>query len=254
MFIDVKTFVLLFSRMWLLKPLEHNSQYSDASFYFSGFGCNFMFTNGLVTNTLNFTILRRGRVVGLLSAFFWAGSSVFSAIYGGLFDTIPNEVGNLKGYFLTVAVIFGLTSLLAIFAMRQYPITHHIEEYLKQYQRDHSDISDQDDSDKAPPLEKTSLLSSRAKRGSEVPKLSFGDISFFSLWTNMEFHLLFWPCVFCNGIQTAVIFNMSTYFESFSLMDYIGRQNLIMFPLGIFHSAELLFCRSSEQNGADPYR
>ena len=171
--------------------------------------------------------------MGLLSAFFWAGSSVFSAIYEGQFDTVPDKVGNLKGYFLTVGIIMALTSILSIFSMRQYPITHHIEEYLKQYQRDTSDISDQDDSGKAPPLEKTSLLTSRAKRGTEVPKLSFGDINFFSLWKNTDFHLLFWPCIFCNGIQTAVIFNMSTYFESFSLMDYIGEQKLFLIGIHV---------------------
>ena len=102
---------------------------------FSGFGANFLFTNGLVTNTQNFTILRRGRVVGLLSSFFWAGSSVFSAIYEGIFDTVANKVGNLDNYFIFTSIVFGVVAFLALLFMRHYSLTHEVEEYLKEYQQ-----------------------------------------------------------------------------------------------------------------------
>ena len=195
-----------------------------------GFGSNFLFTNGLVTNTLNFTILRRGRVVGLLSAFFWAGSSVFSAIYEGIFDTASNQIGKLDKYFIFTAITFGALSILSLLFMRQYPLTHEVEEYLKEYQKEKGDFY-ANQNHQAPPLEK-SLTSTRKRSKTKVPRLSYGDLNFLGLMTNSDFHLLIWPCIFCNGIQTTVIFNLSTYFESFSLMKYIGEMhNHILFLL-----------------------
>ena len=179
-----------------------------------------MFTNGLVTNTLNFTIFKRGRVVGILSAFFWAGSSVFSAIYEEIFDTVPKKTGDLKNYFIFTSCVFGSVAFLAMLFMRHSPLTHEMEAYLKEYQREKTDEQD----DYGPPLEKSTTI--RSKMKTEVPNLLYGDLSFIDVITNSDFHLLFWPCVFCNGIQTSVIFNLSTYFESFSLMTYIGKPQI----------------------------
>ena len=204
----------------------HVHKYISNLLHFLGFGANFLFTNGLVTNTLNFTIFTRGRVVGILSAFFWAGSSVFSAIYEGIFDTVPNKIGDLKNYFIFTSCVFGSVAFLALLFMRHFPLTHEMEAYLKEYQREKTDEQD----DHGPPLEKS--ISMRSKMKTEVPKLLYGDLSFTNLITNLDFHLLFWPCVFCNGIQTAVIFNLSTYFESFSLMKYIGKTQIAVADTG----------------------
>ena len=195
---------------------------------FTGFGSNFLFTNALVTNTLNFTILRRGRVIGLLIAFFWVGSSVFSAIYEGIFHPVTAIEGNLFGYFVLGGTCFAVISILSLIFTRQYPIQHTIPE-----------LSAQSDSENKGLLD--NIKRSDAKRN--LPKLSHGDLSFLELWTNVDYHLVFWPSIFCNGIQFVIIFNMSTYFESFSMMDYIGKEVLGV-PVQHFQAKALLMIDS----------
>ncbi len=213
---------------------------------FAGFGSSFLFTNALVTNTLNFTIMRRGRVVGLLSAFFWAGSSIFSAIYVGVYNTDPSERGDLQGYFFMGATCFAVVSILSLIFTRQYPITHDVETYIKQYEDEETKLVDKkieeaellatgshkttakETKDSEREMERSvhvlelSTHTQRTIMSRYLPNLSYGDLSFLELTLNVDFHLIFWPCVLCQAIQFTVIFNMSTYFESFDMMDQIG--------------------------------
>ena len=147
-------------------------------------------------------------MIGLLIAFFWVGSSVFSAIYEGIFHPVTGDEGNLLGYFVLDGTCFAVTSILSLIFTRQYPIQHTIPEVSEESESEHKGLLD-------------NVKRSDAKRN--LPKLSHGDLSFLELWTNVDYHLVFWPSIFCNGIQFVIIFNMSTYFESFSLMEYIGK-------------------------------
>ena len=191
-------------------------------------------------------MLRRGRIVGLLSAFFWAGNSIFSAIYEGVFNTDPTRRGNLEGYFFMGATCFALVSVLSLIFTRHYPITHDVERYIKEHEEEkmhlleksvketeengaNNKYHEQDTERHGNPevnIPTNALeLSTRTERtilSRYVPNLSYGDLSFLELWVNLDFHLVFWPCVLCQAIQFTVIFNMSTYFEAFDMMDQIG--------------------------------
>ena len=200
-----------------------------------------------MTNTLNFTILKRGQVVGLLSAFFWAGSSIFSAIYVEVYNPDPSRRGNLEDYFFMGACCFAAVSVLSLMFTRQYPITHDVERYIKEFEDEKAHLlankkieeaellATQESSDfcskeiKVDGRERSDSvleLSTRTQRtilSRHVPNLSYGDLPFLDLCMNTDFQLIFWPCVLCQSIQFTVIFNMSTYFEAFDMKQLIGK-------------------------------
>ena len=182
--------------------------------------------------------------MGLLSAFFWAGNSIFSAIYVGIYNTDPTKRGNLEGYFFMGATCFAIVSVLSLIFTRHYPITHDVEQYIKEYEDEKMHLLDEraketqeikenetnvernnDSETENKETENILELSTGAQRtllSRYVPNLSYGDLPFTDLWINLDFHLIFWPCVLCQAIQFTVIFNMSTYFEAFDMMDQIG--------------------------------
>ena len=143
------------------------------------------------------------------------------------------------------ATCFAVVSVLSLLFTRYYPITHDVERYIKQYEEEkvylmdksvketeenteniHNEL-DVERNENPEPKETTNILelstgTERTILSHYVPNLSYGDLSFINLWINLDFHLVFWPCVFCQAIQFTVIFNMSTYFESFDMMNQIG--------------------------------
>ena len=164
-----------------------------------------------------------------------------------VYNTDPTKRGNLEGYFLMGATCFAIVSVLSLIFTRHYPITHDVERYIKEYENEkihllderaketqeikqsgnETDMERNNDSElENKETDNILELSTGAQRtllSRYVPNLSYGDLPFTDLWINLDFHLIFWPCVLCQAIQFTVFFNMSTYFEAFDMMDQIGK-------------------------------
>ena len=184
--------------------------------------------------------------MGLLSAFFWAETASSVPSMSDFTTLTPRNEVTWKGTSSWVQPVLPLFSILSLIFTRRYPITHDVERYIKEYEDEKMHLLDKDakgatdyvkeNNDEEPETDIDSHIEKKEPEnitelstGTErtllsryVPNLSYGDLSFLDLWINLDFHLIFWPCVLCQAIQFTVIFNMSTYFEAFDMMDQIG--------------------------------
>jgi hypothetical protein len=57
-----------------------------------GFGAIFSYMAAMMTNVVNFSLVHRGKVVGILDASFSGGPALMALIYGEFFVKVYNDI------------------------------------------------------------------------------------------------------------------------------------------------------------------
>ena len=146
----------------------------------------------------NFHPKHRGKVVGLLDASFSAGPALVSLLYGVLFKhghEKDEQNQDLKGFYLTSAIAFGAVGLLGTLFLRECPY-----DGIEKYQELSDDIAVVGEPSVGPQRD--------------------GNLTGFKLLKQVNFHFLFWPYLFCAGLQLTFQTNITAYLKSYDLEQY----------------------------------
>ncbi|XP_060069140.1 uncharacterized protein LOC132549244 [Ylistrum balloti] len=181
-------------------------------FFLCGLGSVFTYMVALNTNAINFHPKHRGKIVGILNAFFAGSPSVFSALY---FHVIgkddPKSADSFSTLMLVFAVCFVVIDILCIAFMRVYPRTEpadkitpdvkvdgnsdgSIHVYNKGFNGDDVSV----DKGLSEQNENTDDLKT-SSIDSAVPNYSIpGDMSLLKILTTLDYHLLTWLFTFAS--------------------------------------------------------
>lgn len=115
--------VLAYTLLW--STPKYVSFYQDKSwlmaiyFFLSGLGSVFTYMVALNTNVINFDEKHRGKIVGLLNAFFAGSPSIFAVIYYHVIGD-PTSTESFSTFMLLFAIAFGVTDVICMFFLRIY--------------------------------------------------------------------------------------------------------------------------------------
>ncbi|KAL5011011.1 hypothetical protein ScPMuIL_013316 [Solemya velum] len=122
--ISLTGYMLLWSTTKLQAFYRPRSWLMGILFFLTGLGSIFTYMVALNTNCINFDKKHRGKIIGLLNAFFSGSPSIFAVIYYNVFshgestDPANQDYG---GFLLLFAVLFTISDILCIFLIRIYP-------------------------------------------------------------------------------------------------------------------------------------
>ena len=154
----------------------------------------------MTTNINNFNPRHRGKVIGILDASFSGGPALIALIYGVAFKNgheHDEQNQDLKGFYLTSAIIFGVIGVLGILFLKEYS------------------YSTGDNSNEPEPYEYPNIDGSDVTNEPEVK-----DVTGFALLKKYNFHFIFWSYIFCAGLQLMFQTNIAVYLRSYYLEDY----------------------------------
>ncbi|XP_069114415.1 uncharacterized protein [Argopecten irradians] len=169
-------------------------------FFLAGFGAIFMYMASLITSMENFPPKHRGKIVGTLDACFSGGPALFSLLYGACFvNGHVNDEQNqdLKGFYLLNAIVFVAVGFLGVLTLKRYPL----------------ELEEQD-------FTITQDLEADRKSSHQHQHLKVPDVTGCELFRRSEFHFMFWPFMFCSGLQLMYQNNIGVYLKSFDIEQY----------------------------------
>ncbi|XP_060069139.1 uncharacterized protein LOC132549242 [Ylistrum balloti] len=200
--LSLAAYLLLWSTTRNISLYSSNSWLMAIYFFLCGLGSMFTYMVALNTNAINFHPKHRGKIVGILNAFFAGSPSVFSALY---FHVIgkddPKSADSFSTLMLVFAVCFVVIDIFCIAFMRvlphdqscdiTVPETRINDKHDNKAFAGENDISmtrkpgyiaEDDDNNKSFGVD------------SEVPigDTSSDDMSIFSIFANVDFQLLTW--------------------------------------------------------------
>ncbi|WAR14985.1 MCH1-like protein [Mya arenaria] len=190
-------FMLLWSTRFSVDFYHSHAWLQYIFFFIAGFGAILMYMASLTTNMNNFHPKHRGKVIGLLDASFSAGPALISLLYGVLFKhghETDEQNQDLKGFYLTSAISFGVIGLLGVFLLKNVPYIENEEQFKDMTHVDNENVSN------VPPRE--------------------GDLTGLKLFKNWDFQFLFWGYIFCAGLQLTFQTNITAYLKSYRLEHY----------------------------------
>ena len=151
----------------------------------------------------NFSMNQRGRIIGIMDAFFSLGPAIFAAIYGAVFvqgHIYDEENQNLWGFFLFSALAFVIIFTLGMIFVR--PIS--------------CEETDMSENSHLITPQASSVLSQTEP---EVPRKAI-DLTGCALFRNTDFHLILWPFIMCTSVQLMFINNIPAYLTAFRNESY----------------------------------
>ena len=154
----------------------------------------------MTTNINNFHPKHRGKVIGILDASFSGGPALIALIYGVAFKNAhehDEQNQDLKGFYLTSAVLFGVIAILGIL-------------FLKEYSYSTGDNANEWETDDRPILD-----GSDVKEDTETQ-----DVTGLALLKSFNFHFIFWSYIFCAGLQLMFQTNIAVYLKSYDFEGY----------------------------------
>ncbi|XP_033746391.1 uncharacterized protein LOC117331670 [Pecten maximus] len=137
--LSLSAYLLIWSTTRYIRFYSSHSWLMAIYFFLCGIGSVFTYMVALNTNALNFHPKHRGKIVGILNAFFAGSPSVFSAIY---FHVIgkddPKSADSFSTLMLVFAVCFVVIDILCIAFMRVYPRIESTENIVSEVPADAS--------------------------------------------------------------------------------------------------------------------
>ena len=104
-----------------------------------------------------------------------------------------------------MAVIAGCINLLAMFTLTSQPA-----EYSRLSEHVHDHVQE---------AEMTNMAAVHAQNDATCPEY-IADLKGFSIFKNLDYHLIVWPFVTCAAIELLFIYNVTTFLRSFRLENY----------------------------------
>ncbi|XP_060079054.1 uncharacterized MFS-type transporter YhjX-like [Ylistrum balloti] len=117
--VSVLAYTLLWSTTKYVSFYQNKSWLMAIYFFLSGLGSVFTYMVALNTNVINFDEKHRGKIVGLLNAFFAGSPSVFAAIYYHVIGD-PASTESFTTMMLMFAISFGITDIICMIFLRIY--------------------------------------------------------------------------------------------------------------------------------------
>ncbi|XP_033728146.1 uncharacterized MFS-type transporter YhjX-like [Pecten maximus] len=117
--VSVLAYTLLWSTPKYVSFYQNKSWLMAIYFFLSGLGSVFTYMVALNTNVINFDEKHRGKIVGLLNAFFAGSPSIFAVIYYHVIGD-PTSTESFSTMMLLFAIAFGITDVICMVFLRIY--------------------------------------------------------------------------------------------------------------------------------------
>ncbi|XP_063396248.1 uncharacterized protein LOC134680896 [Mytilus trossulus] len=190
--------IMLWSTTLSIEFYEERPALQYLYYFLTGFGSAYIYMASLMTNMNNFHPRHRGKVVGILDGCFSAGPAITAFIYGTVFvngHTSDEQNQDLKGFYLTFAILYFAVGFLGMIFIRSFPTT---TDTVNTRLIDHVDEED--------------------KIADET--LAVNHVTGWTLFKTIDFQFILWSCTFASSLQLMVQSNIGTYLKSFSLDKY----------------------------------
>nr|KAG5708915.1 hypothetical protein BaRGS_009324 [Batillaria attramentaria] len=205
-------FFLAFSTTYSKKfySTDGGAALQDLFFFVSGFGAIFTYMAAMTTNCLNFSDRHRGKVIGLLDAFFSAGPAVMALAYGSFFvkgHVHDEENQDLRGFYLTSAIAFIVINFLGIIFLGRYGEGEIVS--TQTFDSTNTLVTNAADSNPQP--EKKKRIN---------PDASDEDVTGKKLFCQFDFQYLLWAYILCASLQLTFQMNITTFLKSSHLEEH----------------------------------
>ncbi|KAJ8307313.1 hypothetical protein KUTeg_015397 [Tegillarca granosa] len=177
------------------------------------FGSVFTYMVALNTNVINFHEKHRGKIVGLLNAFFAGSPSVFAALYYHVFSGsgISNK-DSFGNFMILFAVTFGIADVMCIIFLRIYSRSP-IE------QKEDITVNNQE-------LRSVAQIPSDLSSNPENNVNQKDELSPLALFLNIDYQLLTWMFSFVSSVGLVFVNNLTEFGTTFKMDAY--NPNLVL--------------------------
>ncbi|KAL8600140.1 hypothetical protein ACOMHN_060092 [Nucella lapillus] len=215
----------------------------DLYFFLAGFGAIFTYMAAMMTTVMNFSLVHRGKVVGLLDACFSAGPALMAFLYGELFvqGHVQDEQNqDLRGFYLASAVAFVVIDLLGVVFLDVYrdpdvtvietstpktPLIGNEHKAALEEVKGQPEVKGQQEVEGQQEVKGRDLVDINPDVGAE-------DVTGLELFRNFDFHFLMWPYIFCASLQLTFQANITTFLASNGLQRYNTQLTTLSFVSG----------------------
>ncbi|XP_041378182.1 uncharacterized protein LOC121390433 isoform X2 [Gigantopelta aegis] len=181
-----------------------------------GTGVTFTYIACLMTISANVSPKHLGKVLGIINGLHSCGAMVVALVYGTLFTNghydNDEDKQDLRGFYLTMALIFTVTNILGILFLSQYG---------------------HGDTEELPLISGDKVRKDRKKIRDNIPiPEPVEDITGFKLLKSFDYQFLMWTFIICSSLQYMFQSNITTYLKSFRMENASTLFTTLYFTLG----------------------